>query len=55
MKEKTYVEDIDRSMYEIHSDSKDYFRIEGGLNEDVIRQISKEKNDPEWMLDFRLH
>ena len=54
MKEKTYVEDIDRSMYEIHSDSKDYFRIEGGLNEDVIRQISKEKNDPEWMLDFRL-
>ena len=54
MKEKTYVEDIDRSMYEIHSDSKDYFRIEGGLNEDVIRQISKEKNDPEWMLNFRL-
>ena len=54
MKEKTYVEDIDRSMYEIHSDSKDYFRIEGGLNEDVIRQISKEKNDPEWLLDFRL-
>ena len=54
MKEKTYVEDIDRSMYEIHSDSKDYFRIEGGLNEDVIRQISKEKNDPKWMLDFRL-
>ena len=54
MREKTYVEDIDRSMYEIHSDSKDYFRIEGGLNEDVIRQISKEKNDPEWMLNFRL-
>ena len=41
-------------MYEIHSDSKDYFKIQGGLNEDVIRQISKEKNDPEWMLNFRL-
>ena len=54
MKEKTYVEDIDRSMYEIHSYSNVYFMIEGGLNEDVIRQISKEKNDPEWMLDFRL-
>ena len=54
MKEKTYVEDIDRSMYEIHSDSKDYFKIQGGLNEDVIRQISKGKNDPEWMLNFRL-
>ena len=54
MKEKTYVEDIDRSMYEIHSDSKDYCRIEGGLNEDVIRQISNEKIDPDWMLDFLL-
>ena len=25
-----------------------------GLSEDVIRTISKEKNEPEWMLDFRL-
>lgn len=25
-----------------------------GLNEDVIRTISKEKNEPEWMLNFRL-
>lgn len=25
-----------------------------GLNEDVIRFISKAKNEPEWMLDFRL-
>ena len=25
-----------------------------GLNEDVIRTISKEKNEPQWMLDYRL-
>lgn len=25
-----------------------------GLNEDVIRLISKKKNEPEWMLDYRL-
>ena len=25
-----------------------------GLNEDVVRAISKYKNEPEWMLDFRL-
>ena len=25
-----------------------------GLNEDVVRQISKLKNEPEWMLEFRL-
>lgn len=28
--------------------------IEKGLNEDVIRLISSKKNEPEWMLDFRL-
>ena len=28
--------------------------IECGLNEDVIRLISKKKNEPEWLLEFRL-
>ena len=28
--------------------------IEKGLNEEVIRLISKKKNEPEWMLEFRL-
>ncbi len=28
--------------------------IESGLNEDVIRLISKKKNEPDWMLEFRL-
>ncbi len=25
-----------------------------GLNEDIVRMISKKKNEPQWMLDFRL-
>lgn len=25
-----------------------------GINEDVVRLISKRKNEPEWMLEFRL-
>jgi len=28
--------------------------IEKGLNEDVVRLISRKKNEPDWMLDFRL-
>ncbi len=28
--------------------------VEKGLNEDIIRQISVKKNEPEWLLDFRL-
>lgn len=28
--------------------------IERGLNEDIVRLISKKKNEPEWLLEFRL-
>ena len=28
--------------------------VDKGLSEDVVRIISKKKNEPEWMLDFRL-
>ena len=28
--------------------------IETGLNEDIVRLISAKKNEPEWMLEFRL-
>ncbi len=30
------------------------FRTQKGLDESVVRQISKQKNEPEWMLKFRL-
>ncbi len=30
------------------------FKTEKGLNENIIRQISKIKDEPEWMLEFRL-
>lgn len=30
------------------------FVIDKGLNEDVVRLISKKKEEPEWLLDFRL-
>ena len=28
--------------------------IERGLNEDIVRLISAKKNEPEWLLEFRL-
>ena len=54
MKEKTRVEDIDRSLYDFRFEEKDAFKVEEGLTPDIVRQISKEKNDPEWMTEFRL-
>jgi len=49
--------DIDLGKYQLGwSDSEaDYvFKPERGLNEEIIRQMSAMKKEPEWMLDFRL-
>ncbi|RKW46432.1 MAG: Fe-S cluster assembly protein SufB, partial [Lachnospiraceae bacterium] len=54
MKEKTYVEDINRSMYDFRNEDKDSFKIAAGLTPELVSQISKEKNDPAWMQNFRL-
>ena len=55
-KEKNaYVKKVAQQKYEygfttdVHTDI-----IPKGLNEDVVRLISKKKGEPEWLLDFRL-
>ena len=40
--------------YDFKDNSKDIFNTGKGLNEDVIRAISKAKDEPNWMLEFRL-
>ena len=54
MEEKTYVEDIDRSLYDFRNEDKDAYRISEGLTREIVEQISREKHDPEWMREFRL-
>lgn len=52
--EKTFVDDIDRSVYDVIDYAKPSLVVDSGLTEEVVRQISKEKHDPEWMTEFRL-
>lgn len=54
MEEKTYVEDIDRSLYDFRNEDKDAYRIQEGLTQDIVEEISRGKHDPEWMREFRL-
>lgn len=54
MKEKSQIEDIDRSVYDIHDEEHDAYRMESGLTPEIIDKLSKEKNDPVWMQQFRL-
>ncbi len=51
---KTYVEDIDRGIYDIKNEFKYSYKAEKGLTEEIVRDISEKKNEPKWMTDFRL-
>ncbi|MBC2581644.1 Fe-S cluster assembly protein SufB [Clostridium sp. DJ247] len=53
-KSKTYVEDIERGIYDIKNDFKYSYKTEKGLTREIIEQISEEKDEPKWMRDFRL-
>lgn len=40
--------------YDFKTNAKVLFTTGKGLNEEVVREISKVKNEPEWMLEYRL-
>ena len=41
--------------YNFRTESKAVFKARKGLDEEIVRQISDIKDEPEWMLDFRLN
>lgn len=45
---------IDDNRYDFKDDAKPVFKTRRGLDEEIVRQISAKKEEPEWMLDFRL-
>ena len=40
--------------YDFRTENEAVFKVEKGLNADIVRQISEMKDEPQWMLDFRL-
>jgi len=40
--------------YGFVTDTKAYKKVKTGLNEEIVREISKAKGEPEWMLEYRL-
>ena len=53
-RKKTQVADMDRGVYDIKNNFEYSYIADAGLTEDIIREIWSNKNEPEWMLDFRL-
>lgn len=53
-KKKTFVEDIERTLYDIRNEDRSAYKSESGLTPEIIRDISRRKHDPAWMTEFRL-
>ena len=45
---------IDRSKYDSANKDRSKYKSEPGVNEALVREMSAQKNEPEWMLNFRL-
>ena len=54
MPDKKYDEIVGEYKYGFKTEVKNVVDTGKGLSEEVIRTISKLKNEPEWMLEFRL-
>ena len=49
------MEDVDRTLYDISDATRPRpLRLDAGLTPDIVREISAKKDEPSWMLDFRL-
>lgn len=51
---KTHLEDINREIYDIKDSDNSSYKSDKGLTQEIIKEISSQKNEPKWMLDFRL-
>ena len=52
---KTQIEDVERIIYDIKNVDDYEIKIKNGINEEIVKEISKIKNEPKWMLDLRLN
>lgn len=53
-KKKTQIDEFERNIYDIYDSDSVGYQVKHGLTEDIVAEISRSKNDPEWMLDLRM-
>ncbi|AHB36625.1 Fe-S cluster assembly protein SufB [Spiroplasma apis] len=54
LKQEEEIKKISEYKYGFNEGEVSSFKVEKGINEDIVRQISKIKGEPEWMLEYRL-
>lgn len=53
-RERTVVDEMDRGVYDIKNQFEYDYRADNGLTEAIVREISANKDEPDWMLEKRL-
>ena len=51
---KTKIDDVNRNIYDIKNKDEYDYKMQKGLDEAIVREISERKKEPKWMLDCRL-
>ena len=54
IRKKTHIEELDRGIYDVKNEFRYSYKSDSGLTPEIVKEISKEKNEPQWMTDFRL-
>ncbi len=49
-----YLKDANEYLYGFHDEDVSVFKTAQGLSEDIVKEISAYKDEPQWMLDYRL-
>ena len=50
----TILDELTTNIYDFRDEGTERSRVDEGLTEDIVRRISEEKKDPDWMREFRL-
>lgn len=51
---KTKFEDVNQNFYDFKNADNFEFKMDKGLSEEIVREISSKKNEPNWVLKIRL-
>lgn len=51
---KANLEEVNRNIYDFKKKDNYEYKIKKGLTKEIVLELSKQKNDPDWMRDIRL-
>ncbi len=53
-RKKSQIDDLDRGVYDIKDEVEYSYNSGSGITEEIVREISAQKEEPDWMLQIRL-